>query len=885
MGQIFDVVPNHMGVMGSDNDWWLDVLENGMSSPYAGFFDVDWLPVNAELANKVLVPVLGDHYGAVLERGELRLEFDRAAGSFSVLYHENRFPVDPREYPRIIEPALNAAAGQGLPAPERAELSSLSAAFGHLPLRHDMAPERMAERQRDKELLKRRFARLVARAPGIDEAIGSALPVLNGVPGEPSSFEALHELLEVQAYRLAYWRVASDEINYRRFFDINALAALRMENDAAFETTHGFVLDLAAAGKIDGLRIDHPDGLYDPEHYLRRLQERYARLAGVELVSTDGRPARPLYVVAEKITAHHEYVPESWAVHGTTGYRFAAVVNGLFVDASAKGRFDRIYRTFVRDAEDFEEAAYNAKGVIMRSALASELTVLTAELLRIARADRHTRDYTFNTLRRALAEVVACFPVYRTYITGKASAQDRRYIDWAVGQARRRSRDADVTVFEFVRGVLLAQAPDEAPPELRARRLAFAMKFQQFTAPVAAKGVEDTAFYRYNRLLSLNEVGGDPRAFGISLPAFHQASLDRARNWPHTMLATSTHDCKRAEDVRMRINALSEVPAEWAAKLQRWRRLNRSKKRRVEDQPAPSANDEYFIYQTLVGTWPLEDPDAQSLRVYHERIEQYLIKAAREAKVRTSWMNVNEAYEAAIAGFLSGLLRTPERNAFLADFAGFARRMAHIGMFHSLSQIVIKTASPGVPDFYQGSELWQLHLVDPDNRRAVDYDVRQKLLAELQAGFDAAPEERVVRARALLDQLGDGRAKLFVTWKSLAARREHHALFMSGDYVPLATKGVHAERLCAFARVRESAAAVVIVPRLAGSLLETSGAPLGNEVWSDTRVVLTARIAGRYHNIFTAENVTSNDACELTVAEALANFPVAMLLRREPAAA
>ncbi|OGA38348.1 MAG: 4-alpha-glucanotransferase [Betaproteobacteria bacterium RIFCSPLOWO2_12_FULL_62_13] len=882
MGQIFDMVPNHMGVMGADNTWWLDVLENGLSSTYASFFDIDWLPANTELANKVLVPVLADHYGSVLERGELRLEFDSAAGSFSVLYHEHRFPIDPCEYPRILACALGATEPRGCAEATRDELSSLSAAFGHLPVRHDTAPAHVAERQRDKELLKRRLARLVARAPEIGEAMARALQRLNGSPGERASFEALHELLDSQAYRLAYWRVASDEINYRRFFDINALAALRMESEAVFETTHRLALELAVAGKIDGLRIDHPDGLYDPEQYFRRLQERYAQLSGVELIfPQEGRPARPLYVVAEKITAHHESVPETWAVHGTTGYRFAAVVNGLFVDASAKRRFDRIYRAFVQDAVDFDEVAYNAKATIMRSALASELTVLTTELLRVAHADRRTRDYTFNTLRRALAEVVACFPVYRTYIADKISAQDRRYVDWAIGQARRRSRDADFTVFEFVRSVLLGQAPDDAPPELRTRCRAFAMKFQQFTAPVAAKGVEDTALYRYNRLLSLNEVGGDPRAFGISLPAFHQASLDRARNWPHTILATSTHDCKRSEDVRMRINALSEMPMEWAAKLRRWRRLNRDKKRSVEDQPAPSANDEYLLYQTLVGTWPLQDPDAQALDAYHQRIERFLLKAAREAKVHTSWMNVNEEYEAAVTAFVVELLHAPERNPFLADFVPFARRIARIGMFNSLSQLVIKVASPGVPDFYQGGELWQFHLVDPDNRAPVDYTLRQRMLGDLKRHLDALPEHRAGRARALLDRLEDGRAKLFATWKSLTTRREQRALFASGEYLPLESAGAHAERLCAFARVAADAALIVIAPRLMAKLIGASDSPLGREKWSDTKVILPGRIAGRYRNIFTAEAVRCSETCEIAVAEALSNFPVALLLRNE----
>jgi len=879
MGQILDIVPNHMGVMGADNGWWLDVLENGPSSAHAEAFDIDWQPVNAELANKVLVPVLGDHYGSVLERGELRIAFDAAGGSFSIVYHEHRFPIDPREYSRIIQLAIAADEGRDLGDESRAELSSLGAAFGHLPARDDTAAERVAERRRDKDLLKQRLPRLLARLPEAGRAIERAVETLNGIAGERASFRRLHELLEAQAYRLAYWRVASDEINYRRFFDINTLAALRMENETVFEAAHHLVLGLAAAGKVDGLRIDHSDGLYDPAQYFHRLQARYAQLSGLELGPAEGgRPDRPLYVVAEKITAHHEDVPESWALHGTTGYRFASIVNGLFVDAAAKRRFDRLYRVFAQEAVDFDATAYEAKASIMRTALASELTVLSAELLRIARADWRTRDYTFNTLRRALAEIVACFPVYRTYIAEQVSEQDRRYIDWAVAQARRRSRDADVTVFEFVRNVLLVKMPADAPPELEKRCLRFAGKFQQLTAPVTAKGVEDTAFYRYNRLVSLNEVGSDPRTFGISIQAFHQASLDRARHWPHTMLAGSTHDSKRSEDVRMRINALTELPLEWADKLRRWRRITRGKKRLAEDHPAPSANDEYLIYQTLLGTWPLRDHDPEALRAYQERIARYLIKAVREAKAHTSWMNVNEEYEAAVSGFVADLLHSSERNAFLADFVPFARRIARIGMFNSLSEIVIRTCSPGVPDFYQGSELWQLHLVDPDNRSTVDFARRERWLAEVQGGADGVSAEH---ARTLLERMEDGKIKLYVTWKSLTTRRQHADLFSAGGYVPLETAGTQSGRLCAFARVGARGVALAVAPRLVASMVEEADAPLGSAAWGDTALVLPEALRGDYGNAFTGERIKCGASGRILAAQALAHFPVAILQRVE----
>ncbi|MEX0638002.1 MAG: malto-oligosyltrehalose synthase, partial [Burkholderiales bacterium] len=650
MGQLLDMVPNHMGVLGADNAWWMDVLENGPASAYAQYFDIDWHPVNADLEGKVLVPALGEHYGNVLAGGELALAFEREAGTFALRYHEHRFPLDPRSYPAILKRAETLLAD----AEARAALSSLAAAFGHLPVRAAGAAEAIAERARDKEILKGRLARLAGRQPAVATAVDAALAELNAAGPR----DALHELLEAQAWRLAYWRVASDEINYRRFFDINDLAALRMENEQVFEATHAFVLELCAAGTVDGLRVDHPDGLYDPAQYFRRLQEGYARRAGIALPERGarGRPARPLYVVAEKIVAPHEDVPESWHVHGTTGYRFAMVANGVLVDTAAEGRIDRIWRAFSGEDESFEELAYAGKRAIMRGGLASELTVLAAELLRIARADRRTRDYTFNTLRQALAEVAACLPVYRTYIVEAPSPQDLRYVNWAVAHARRRSRAADVSIFDFVRASLLGQALEGAPPELQALVRRFAMRFQQFSSPVAAKGVEDTAFYRYGRLASLNEVGGDPAQFGMTVRAFHGASADRAARWPHTILATSTHDNKRAEDVRCRIDVLSEIPAAWRLALRRWGALNRGQRTKLESGPAPSRADEYLLYQTLLGTLPPETLDEAGLAAWRERIERYMVKAAREAKAHTSWISPNEEYENALAAFVRGLL-------------------------------------------------------------------------------------------------------------------------------------------------------------------------------------------------------------------------------------
>ncbi|MEO8170902.1 MAG: malto-oligosyltrehalose synthase, partial [Oxalobacteraceae bacterium] len=553
MGQIIDIVPNHMGVMGSDNQWWLDVMENGQSSPFAEFFDIDWTPQKEALRGKVLVPVLSDQYGNVLESGDLKLVFDQPHGEFSIWYYEHRFPLDPREYPRVIGHRWQQLADKlGADHPQLLEFQSLITAFGHLPQRTDLASEQRAERSRDKELHKRHLAVLCAACADVDQFIAQNVAEFNGEPGHPESFDLLHQLIKVQAFRFSYWRVAADEINYRRFFDINSLAGLRMEREAVFDATHRLLSNLIAQGKVDGVRIDHPDGLYDPLQYLCRLQQGRAVVEPETEPETDSTGVTAdqsgLYIVLEKIIASYERMPAQWPVHGSTGYRFCNVVNGLFVDAANEERMERVYAAFIDDRIDFSEQLYRSKKLIMRVVLASELNVLANQLDRIAQLDRHTCDFTANSLRDALIEITACFPVYRTYVTADTvSEDDRRYIDWAVSAAKRRSQAADISVFDFVREMLLTGIADGKGQAYRDTVTKFAMKFQQFTGPVMAKGMEDTSFYIYHRLSSLNEVGGDPRTFGFALAAFHAASQDRAKNWPHTMLATSTHDGKRSE--------------------------------------------------------------------------------------------------------------------------------------------------------------------------------------------------------------------------------------------------------------------------------------------------------------------------------------------------
>ena len=872
MGQILDVVPNHVGVMGSDNAWWMDVLENGQASLFAAFFDIDWQPANPALAGKLLVPVLGESYGRVLERRELEPRFEREGGAFAIYYHDHRFPLDPRSYPRILEPALKLMQPDALPPQARSEFESLIAAFGHLPDRNAASPEEAAERNRDTEIYKRRLTAMCGAHPEIGAAIDQAVAHLRGETSAPASADALHELLEAQAYRLASWRVASDEINYRRFFDVNDLAALRMENEAVFEKTHRFTLELLRAGKLDGLRIDHPDGLYDPEQYFRRLQSRVAEVTG-NAGSADG--VLPLYLVVEKITAGFERLPATWPVHGTTGYNFTNTVNGLFVDGTAERRLDRTYHAFIGELTEWKEIAYDAKRLILDTALSSELTVLTNQLARIARSDRNTRDFTFRSLRQALTDVIACFPVYRTYVADSVSAEDRRFIDWAVAAAKGRDSGINYELYEFVRATLLLDPALEADPN---RVRAFAMKFQQLTAPVTAKGVEDTALYRFHRLVSLNEVGGDPDTFGVGVRAFHADARTRQQHWPHEMLTTSTHDTKRSEDTRVRIDVLSEIPRLWRQMLVRWRRINRLRKREIDGRPAPGPNQEYLLYQILLGSWPLENMDDAALHAYAERIAAYMIKASREAKSRTSWSDRSKDYEDALTQFVYALLEPRDGNFFLNEVKAAQQRIARFGILNSLSQTLCKLTAPGVPDIYQGNDLLDFSLVDPDNRRPVDYARRARLLAELEAHGAADPNF----ARALFSDLADSRAKLYVTWRTLQFRKAHPALFDRGEYLPADVVGVRASHLCAYARRCGSEAILVVIPRLYARLLgEREQLPLGERIWGDTAIELPQDLpGGHWRNVFDGVGIGAQSRSGghfVPVSQVLANFPVALL--------
>ncbi len=882
MGLVVDIVPNHMGVLGGDNAWWLDVLENGASSAYAQHFDIDWQAADPVLAGKVLLPILGDQYGVVLERGELQLGFDGERGYFTLHYHEHQLPLDPASYGPLLRRALRALLGAATGL--RAELQGIADALDRLPPHHASDSEVQVRRQRDKTLLKARLAAVLRGQPALRQAIDEVVAQINGRSGDRASFDALSALIDAQPYRLAHWRVAGDEINYRRFFDVNELAALRMERPEVFEATHRLILQLAAAGAIDGLRLDHPDGLADPAGYFSRLQRRYAEAAGLPPPAPGDEntaPELPLYVVAEKIVAAHEQVPRDWALHGTTGYRFANVINGLLVDGAAKSRLDRVWRAFAPDeAEDFDELSARCRHIVMRGSLAGELTVLSGRLLRLAREDRRTRDFTLHSLRQALAEVVAAFPVYRTYIVDKPSRQDRKYIDWAIGRARRRSVAADASVFDFLRRVLLGRPLPGAPAGLAERYRAFAQRLQQYTAPVVAKGIEDTALYRHHRLVSVNDVGGEPDEVGVSVAAFHAISRERWLNRPGAMLTTSTHDAKRSEDVRARIDVISELPAAWRLATRRWSRMNRRHKRTVDDRSAPTRNDEYLLYQMLVGSLPAGPLDDAALADYRQRLEQAMLKSVRESKAVTSWMNPHPAYEAALSAFVQAALASGDANLFLADLRANVEVIAHYGALNTLTLAVVKTLSPGVPDFYQGHELIELSMVDPDNRRPVDYARRRRCLHEAQALQSRPVAERGAALREWVAQALDGRAKFWVTWRTLQLRRAHDAMLRHAEYLPLEVRGTHAARVLAFARRNGATWIVVVAGRLFVGLGGVEVAPLGG-VWGDTAVVwpeatgsaaaepwLEDTLTGRRHGLVDGA---------LPLAAVLTQFPVAAL--------
>jgi (1->4)-alpha-D-glucan 1-alpha-D-glucosylmutase len=794
LGLILDIVPNHMGIGETSNLWWMDVLENGPSSSYAAYFDIDWQPANPHLENKVLLPILEDQYGIVLEDGKLRLAYED--GAFFIQHYATSLPLAPRTYSAILSRQLDGLSESlGKDDLRVLELQSILTAISHLPPRTESDPEKLEERRREKEVIKRRIATLYQESSEARVAIDAVLGQFNGKAGDPRSFDPLDRLLDAQAYRLAFWRVAGEEINYRRFFDINDLAAIRTEAPEVFEATHQLILRLVGEGKATGLRVDHPDGLRDPTAYFNQLQQSQLGQDGVMNSTGNGPSSLPLYIVAEKILSAGEPLPEDWAVHGTTGYDFLAQVNSLLVRGASRRAFDKIYRDFIGAESSYRELVNSRKKMIMLVSLASEINSLSHQLDGISERNRHYRDFTLNGLTFAIREVIACLSVYRTYANaaaGTVTEGDRKYIDLAVEEAKRRNPRTARAIFDFIKDTLQLKNLGRFREPDRQHVIDFVMHLQQVTGPVMAKAVEDTSFYIYNRLVSLNEVGGEPQQFGLSLENFHRQNSARQKNWPHSMLASSTHDTKRSEDTRARIDVLSEIPADWRAAVMRWTKLNAAKTTAVDGAPVPDRNDEYLFYQTLVGTWPGGALNREELAELRQRMAAYMQKANNEAKVHTSWVNPNEAFDRAVDHFVGQALGPESGAEFINDFSQFHGRIAYAGMLNSLSQTLLKMTAPGVPDFYQGTELWDLSLVDPDNRRPVDYAKRKRFLDELKRGEQA---DRAGLLRDLLCHWQDGRVKQYLIYQTLNFRREHAELFQRGSYLPLVAAGKFRENV------------------------------------------------------------------------------------------
>ena len=886
MGLLLDIVPNHMGI-GPKSKWWQDVLQNGQASRYSEFFDIDWHPLRADMQGRLLLPVLGNTYGDELESGNLRLCFHD--GSFAICYFDRRLPIDPQTLAPVLAVYAREIAG---------DAAGLLAALSQVP-RHDTPDAKKRELRREQlDILLPQLSELLS-LPSSKPVIDRLIHDFAGMPGDAASFDALHALLEAQPYRLAHWRTSGDDINYRRFFDVNDLVGLRMENPEVFAETHRLVRRLLAEGLVRGLRIDHCDGLFDPRQYLIRLQKlaAAAHCAGPEPapgseISLNGieQPVREalrmlpwgpgttaVYTLVEKILEPRETLPESWPVHGTSGYDFIFSVNNLFIQQKSERAFTDLYRRFAPYVDPPDETIYEKKLLIMNTALSSEVSVLTNLLTQLAQPDRHARDYTTKVLATVIRATIASFPVYRTYIDdrGRYTDQDKAYIRYAISAAKRRNTGVAAGAFDFLRDTLLLNDREsDFGGELFRKQLYFALKFQQLSGPVMAKGVEDTTFYVYNRFVSANEVGGSIRVFGISLEDFHRSNQDRAEREPYTMNASSTHDTKRSEDFRARLNVLSEMPREWRSACVRWERMNRRLKVTPEDgRTAPDGNEEYFLYQTIAGTLPWHLDNEDELRSYRDRLNAYMRKSLSEAKMNLSWVNPDDNYVDAVNEFTARLFDPKHR--FLSDLKRLMPAIELFGAANALSQQLLKLTSPGVPDIYQGCEMWDFSMVDPDNRRPVDYECRLAELRRLRAAEQQGDYSEL--CADLLANFKNGGVKMWLTHRALQCRRNNAELFREGSYMPLVVDNGGREHAVAFMRERDGQRVVTIAPRFSYTLLRGKLSFPCGDVWGGSRLSLPA---GRWRCMLSGVTLESN-ADGLLLRDAMRHFPGALLVACE----
>ncbi|MGC8548992.1 MAG: malto-oligosyltrehalose synthase [Acidobacteriaceae bacterium] len=864
LGLILDIVPNHMAAS-HENPWWTDVLEHGPASPYAHYFDIDWHPVVSKSAflqeDKVLLPILGDLYGNILDRGEFTLDIDETG--FFLRYWERKLPLDPATWDPILA-AWQQRIQRDVKKKREAKstLDQVRRLVQSIPPRTHTAPADVSRRLRDAYTAQQRTFLLYRDHYEARMAIETVLHEISEDKAQ------LHAILQAQGYRLAFWKIAYEEINYRRFFDINDLVCLRVEEEDVFYARHQFILELLAEGKLTGLRVDHIDGLFDPETYLNRLQSSASRVSSKS----------PVYLIVEKILGRDEQLSTEWPTSGTTGYDFLSAVNDLLIDNSGLLDLETIYAEFTGHTETFSEVCYERNKQVIWQLFTAEAHALGHHLGRLAAQDWLARDVPMTELLDALVETTACLPIYRTYIrTTSLGDQDRNYIQNALAMARRRTTEAKIgdPAFEFLRRILLLQPSGENQP-LIDQYLLFVMRWQQFSGPIMAKGLEDTAGYVHNSLISRNEVGSDPvrNHPPLDIPGFHRFLEQRARLWPHTLNSTSTHDTKRSEDVRARLHVLSEIPEDWKAALSRWRRLNQPFHSSVKGTSVPAPEEEVLLYQTLLGSWPL-DPSEEE--IFPARVPEFLLKAAREAKTYTAWVLPDENHEQALLHFADKILQ-PAAQAFRRDFLRLHRKLAWHGALNSLSQLLLKITAPGLPDFYQGCELWDFSMVDPDNRRPVDFRHRIQMLEDIRREHGNGSRRFFTE---LLRHWQNGRIKLFLSDRALDFRRANADLYQQGQYIPVETFGPHQKSLCAFARRLENQWAITLVPRLTTRLGTTGRWPLGEKTWLDTSVELPDDAPDQWHNILTGETVqtfTGRDGHKaLALADVLKTFPCALL--------
>ena len=867
MALLLDVVPNHMAAS-PENPWWMDVLENGPGSVYSSYFDIDWHPPSRLSENKILLPVLGDFYAEVLKKRELQLIFQE--GRFLVRYYDSLFPIAPKSYRNVLtyrQQALEKKLGTESRAFQ--EYLGIIAELDALAPRETLPVYAAGERRLHVAALKERIKELHETEPTFRRFLNENIRHFNGTQNRESSFRLLDHLLSEQSYDLSYWNGANAEINYRRFFNVAELIGVRVEDPAVMEGTHSTIFRLIESGAVMGLRIDHIDGLRDPLGYLQRLKHQ------VQAIPT--RKNDHLYVVVEKILAGDEELPAEWPVCGTTGYEFLNALNRVFVYPPGARKLERAYRRLTGMKESYVDLLYEKKKLIMTSLLAVEMRYLGHQLSTLAQQDRYARELPAAELVQAFCELTVCLPVYRTYVRGMgAPAHARFFVNVAMELARDRNPGIDRRCFRFIIDVLLGNDPGEVPPEQREARLAFVLRWQQLTGAIMAKGFEDTLLYVYSPLLSLNEVGGDPRASTVEAADFSEFVNRRYKNQPCGLNTTATHDAKRGEDVRARINVLSEMNEEWMKRVKVWMGLNVKARKMVQGEAAPDRNEEIHIYQTLAGAWPLHAEDFPQFR---KRLTAYIHKANREAKVHTRWTNPNPEREAAVEEFVNSLTSQSTNNRFLRDFLRFHEKIAYFGAINGLAQLLVKLMAPGIPDVYQGGELWDLHLVDPDNRRAVEYEMRKKILEQMEGSCG-----RGMNSASYLEEIvsswRDGRVKFFTTWKAANFRREIPQLFLSGKYEPLRVTGKRVENVFAFARFHRKRFAIVVAPKW----LAASKAPMSQKsmrgFWANTELVLPERLQHECKNIFTNEMIEAErwrGNRKLRVADLLGDFPVACL--------